>query len=76
MLEKTVRGYAVSAYVISDMPLINMCTAFEISMVFYGEKEPSKELVEALVDSHMRNVRLLCAEVTEVEIPKSLVNGH
>jgi len=65
------RGYVVTAYLSSDMPLVKerLVSVFTTTFVFRGDIEPPREVIEALVTAHTRNASLLAANAEPTVIP-------
>jgi len=67
-------AFMVEAYVRSELQLTDrVLEVLCLRWIVMGTREPSKEVIEAFVQSHTRNVELIMSSVTPFDVPSELL---
>jgi len=67
-------AFMVEAFVRSELPLTErVMEVLCLKWIVVGDREPSKEVIQAFVEVHTRNVELIMSSVTPFQIPDELL---
>lgn len=57
-------AWTVTTYVRSEIPLTSkVASVMSFTFVVFQDEKPRKQIIEALVASHTRNVEIVCSEI-------------